>query len=84
MGISEGTHLLDYDANDNPIYEGWAIRPGADMSEAVWKIKRYTWDTVLGTEQVMIEEAWCDGNMLYDNVWDGRDGIGTTYVVAVA
>jgi len=82
MPISEGTHLLDYDINDNPIYEGWAIRSGADMSEAVWKIKRYTWSAGT-TEQIMTEEAWCDGNMLYDNIWDDRDAVGTTYIVAV-
>jgi len=84
MPISEGTHLLDYDINDNPLYEGWAIRPGADMSETVWKIKRYTWEIVLGTEYVMTEEAYADGNLLYDNIWNDRDAVGTTYIVAVA
>lgn len=71
MGISEGSHLLAYDVNDNPVYEGWALRTGAESSEAIWRIKRYTWSAGT-TEQIMTEEAWADGNKLYDNIWDNR------------
>jgi hypothetical protein len=76
----EGSHVIIYDANDNPLYEGWAIRTGADTSQAVWKMVKYIW--VAGTsEQTMVEEAWADGNHLYDNIWDNRAAL--TYIQAV-
>jgi hypothetical protein len=77
---SEGSHLLVYDANDNPLYEGWAKAKGAETSEAVWKIKKYYWSTGTGGEQVLDEEAWADGNELWDNIWDNRASL--TYVRA--
>jgi len=83
MSLSEGSHLLEYDANDNPLYEGWAIRTGAATSEAIWKMKKYTWELGDGGEYIMTEEAWADGNMLYDNEWDNRDTT-VSYTTAVA
>jgi hypothetical protein len=76
-----GSHVLVYDANDNPLYEGWAVRKGADTAVAVWRIKRYTWTAGTGGEQVMTEEAYANGNELFDNIWDNRAIL--TYVVAV-
>ena len=78
---NEGAHVMASDANDNPLYEGWAIRKGANTASAVWKIKKYFWDTGVGGAQVFIEEAWADGNELFDNVWDDRATI--TYLQAV-
>ena len=75
MGQSEGSHLLEY-SDENPIYEGWALRTGADTSTEVWRIKRYTW-----VDDNMTEEAWANGNKLYDNEWDNRATL--TYVVAL-
>lgn len=68
----DGSHLVAYDANDNPLYEAWAIRAGADTAASVWKMCKYTWVTGTGGEQVMTEPAWADGNQLYDNIWDNR------------
>ena len=68
---SQGSHLLAYDANDNPLYEGWAIRKGANTALAIWKMKKYVW-TAGSSEQVMVEEQWADGNEVYDNIWDNR------------
>jgi hypothetical protein len=82
MTLSEGSHLLTYDANDNPLYEGWALRTGSDTSQAVWKMKKYIWATGTGGDKVMQEEAWADGNMLYDNIWDNR-ATTVTYTQAV-
>ena len=70
--VEPGSHVLAYDANDNPIYEGWAIRKGVASSTATWKIKKYTWVTGSGGDTVMTREQWADGNKLYDNVWDDR------------
>ncbi len=82
MSLSDGSHLIDYDANDNPLYEGWAIRCGADTSTSIWRVKKYTWATGTGGEKVMQEEMWADGNMLYDNSWDNR-ATTVTYSAAV-
>ena len=70
-GETCGSHLLSYDANDNPLYEGWAIRKGASGASAIWKVKKYTW-TAGSTEQIMTAELWANGNELYDNIWDNR------------
>lgn len=70
--MSDGSHLIAYDANDNPLYEGWAIRKGAATGSSIWKMKKYTWTAGTGGEQVMTAELWADGNELYDNEWDNR------------
>ena len=67
-----GAHLIAYDANDNPLYEGWAQSKAAATGESVWAIKKYTWETGTGGEQVMTEDLWADGNELFDNEWDNR------------
>ena len=73
MGKPEnGSHRLAYDANDNPIYEGWAIRKGTATSAASWKIRKLTWSAGTGGDQVMTLEEWADGNELCDNIWDNR------------
>ena len=82
MPISEGAHLLDWDANDNLLYEGWAIRKGANTASAVWKIKKYFWSqSGGGSKYVLDEETFADGNELYDNIWDNRAAL--TYLQAV-
>lgn len=69
----EGSHLIDYDVNDNPLYEGWAVRKGASTGSSIWKMKKYIWTTGTGGEQIMTQEQWADGNEIYDNEWDNRD-----------
>ena len=72
MAIPEiGAHRFAWDTNDNPLYEGWAIRKNAATSAAVWKIKKYIW-TAGVSDQIMVQEQWADGNELYDNIWDNR------------
>lgn len=68
----DGAHLMAHDANDNLLYEGWAVRKGADTSLAIWKMKKYFWTAGTAGDQVFVEEAWADGNELYDNIWDNR------------
>jgi hypothetical protein len=68
----DGSHLLAYDTNDNPLYEGWAVRKGTSTGLSIWKIKKYIWITGIGGDQVMTAELWADGNALYDNEWDNR------------
>ena len=73
MALPEaGSHVISYDDNDNPLYEGWAIRKGAAINSAVWRIKKYIWTTGTGGEQVMTQEQWADGNELYDNNLNNR------------
>ena len=73
MGKPEqGSYLMQSDANDNPLYEGWAKRKMADMGAAVWKIKKHIWGAGTGGGQVYQEAAWADGNELYDNIWENR------------
>ena len=81
MPISKGSHLLIWDAYDNPLYEGRAIRTGADTSESIWQIKKYIWVLGLDGGQVLEEELWSDGNTLYDNEWDNY--VILTYLRAV-
>jgi hypothetical protein len=71
-----GSHLLAYDTNDNPLYEGWAVRKTALTSDSVWKIKKYTWETGTGGEQVMTKEQFAQNDELYDNSWDDRATAG--------
>jgi hypothetical protein len=42
---------------------------------------KYIW-TAGASEQIMTEEAWADGNHLYDNIWDNR-ATTITYLQAV-
>ena len=42
------------------------------IEETIWKVKKYTWETGSGGNQVMTEELWADGNELYDNKWSDR------------
>ena len=73
MALPEiGSHLIAYDANDNPLYEGWAIRKNASTGSSIWKMKKYTWALGTGGDQVMTAELWADGNELFDNEWDNR------------
>ena len=77
MALPEiGSHLIAYDANDNPLYEGWAIRKGALTSAAVWKIKKYTWSAGTGGDQVMTKEQFAQGDELFDNKYDDRATAG--------
>jgi hypothetical protein len=70
MTLSDGSHKIIYDADDHPLYEGRALRIGADTTDAIWKIKKYVWASGSGGKWVMTAELWADGNQLYDNIWD--------------
>lgn len=52
------------------IYIGYGA-PDSQTNEAVWKIKKLT---TVGT---VTSVQWCDGNDLFDNVWDDR--VSLTY-----
>jgi len=67
----EGSHRIYYDANDNPLYEGWAIRKNATVDSAIWKIKKYIW-TYGSAAYNLTQEQWADGNELYDNNLNNR------------
>ncbi len=69
---TNGSHLIAYDANDLPLYEGWAIRKGASSGSSIWRITKYIWATGTDGNQVNTEQQWADGNELYDNEWDER------------
>jgi hypothetical protein len=68
----DGSHVIYYDSNDNPLYEAWAVRKGATINSSVWKIKKFIWTTGTGGEQVMTQEQWADSNELYDNNLNNR------------
>jgi hypothetical protein len=69
LTIYEGSHRLAWDANDNPTWEGWAVRKNADTAGSVWKIKKYIWVTGSGGKTIMVRELWADGNQCFDNSW---------------
>lgn len=58
--------LIAYNDNNQTLYVGLAA-PGARESQAVWQIKKWTWE---GTNLVSIKFA--DGNTAFDNIWDNR------------
>ena len=66
------TKKVDYDANGNPQYEGWAA-PGSSTSSAVWRIKKIEYNTAGSTTG----EVWADGNTNFDNTWDSKSAIST-------
>ena len=63
----EGTVLLTYDANNNPIYLGEAAM-GTLSSEAKWRIRKLTYDVNNNVTAI----KWAGGNTRYDKVWDDR------------
>ena len=69
-----GSHRVAWDANDNPLYEGWAVRANADTSRSVWRIKKYIWVTGSGGNQVMSRELTANSSNLYNFAWDSRAG----------
>ena len=68
MFIKQGSYCIDYDANSNPLYEGWTKHKGSCSCDCVWKIRKYLWACV-GTAYVMQQETWANGNELYNNQW---------------
>lgn len=62
--------LVEYDANNNPIYVGSA-EPSTATSSSNWQIKKITYDA--NNNPTAVE--WADGNDSFDNEWDER----TTY-----
>jgi len=59
------TNTYDYSAG-KLIYSGRAA-PGASKGSPVWQIKKYLYS---GNDLVDIQ--WCDGDILYDNIWNNR------------
>lgn len=49
------------------MYLGYAL-PGADESDPVWRIARYTLANVSGM-------MWCDGDTEFDNIWSDRSSL---------
>lgn len=69
MGLpAEGSQVFDYDANGLTTYQGWAKRKGASTAAAIWKIKKFVYNTAGGVTSMQ----WADGNEIYDNIWDNR------------
>lgn len=59
--------LIEYDANDNPIYVGMA-EPSTATGALSWQIKKITYDA--NNNPTAVE--WADGNDSFDNKWDER------------
>ena len=57
---------LDYDANNNLIYQGTAY-PSITKASAGWRIKKFTY-----TSGNLTDIQFADGNDNYDNVWNDR------------
>lgn len=60
------TVLLDYDVDGNLIYKGEAV-PGSADTDAVWRIRKFTW-----TSGNLTAVQWAGGNRNFDNRWDQR------------
>jgi len=63
---------IEYDndvSGNSREFFGWAAINTA-TSAASWKIMRITYATASASDDFVVE--WCDGNALYDNVWDNR------------
>ena len=66
--VSKPIQKILYDDDktlNNKEYFGWAVINSATSAD-VWKIMRITYS---GNDFTL---EWCDGNALYDNVWDNR------------
>lgn len=61
------TQALDYNGDDNLIYQG-AASSGSLKSAAAWQIKKFTYNE----KGNLIDVQWADGNFEFDNVWDDR------------
>jgi YD repeat-containing protein len=66
----EYTTLLDYDAQGNVIYVGYAS-PGSLSSQPVWRIKKMNYDAAGN----LISVKYADGDLNFDNVWDDRENL---------
>lgn len=60
---------MDYNAQNLPIYIGWA-KPGTAASAAEWQITKLTYT---GTNVTLIEFA--DSNTNFDNIWNSRTSL---------
>jgi len=60
------TSALEYDAEGNLMYLGRAPI-GSDTDEAVWQIRRFTYD-----ESNLTNIKWADGVSTWTKVWDNR------------
>lgn len=60
----------DYDGSANVVYSGWA-EPGTDDEEDTWRICKFVYGT-FGSETVVTQRLWADGDNKFDNVWDDR------------
>lgn len=67
------TQAIDYDANGNAIYQGWAVPLTADKSASVWRICRLTVDVNGRTTDI----EWANGQETFINIWNNR--VSLTY-----
>ena len=63
----EGTILLEYDANNNPIYLGEAAM-GTASNEAKFRIRKLTYDANNNVTAI----KWASGSPRYAFVWNDR------------
>ena len=62
------TQAIDYDANGNAIYQGWAVPITADKALPVWRICRLTVDANNRTTDIQ----WAGADEKFNNVWNDR------------
>lgn len=65
------TQAFDYDANDNVIYQGWAVPTVANKANPVWRIAKFTYDV----NDNVTDVQWADGLDLFKNIWNNRTGL---------
>ncbi|MBU2346626.1 MAG: hypothetical protein KJ888_20745 [Gammaproteobacteria bacterium] len=59
---------IEYDANDNPIYLGFAS-PGTAITTALWQIRKLTFDA----NNNITSMAYANGSPNFDSIWNARD-----------
>ncbi len=69
FNFSQGNFItrVDYDANSNAIYLGWA-QPGTATSEAKWRIVQNTYDA----SNRLTGSGFPGGSPAFGSIWDNR------------
>lgn len=62
---------LDYDGSNNLIYQGFA-QPGSATSEAVWRIRKYTYNATPLLTSITFPQVNGSPSGAFSFVWDNR------------
>ena len=62
-------YRAEYDADNYPIYEGWA-GTGQATSAAGWNICKHTY-----TNGNLVATSWAAGSTSFNQVWDDRSSL---------